>query len=92
MFLQAGGSYERNLDRDVRGHPDQGTFEMALRLKEELRQTSLRLLWFAWRPEETAAPQEEGGQLKELEPTVLHAKPGAGASLYTRFHLRKQPL
>ena len=77
LFLQAGGSYERDFDRGVRVHPDQGTFEMALRLKGKLRQTTLRLRWFAWRPEETAAPQEEGGQLKGLEPNVLYAKPGA---------------
>lgn len=77
LFVQASGSYEQDFDQGVRVHPDKGTFEMALRLKGELRQTSLRLRWFAWRPEEVTAPQEEGGDLRGLEPNVIYAKPGA---------------
>lgn len=47
LFVQDGGSYARDFDRGVRVHPDQGTFEMALQLKGELRQSALRLRWFA---------------------------------------------
>ncbi len=61
----------------MRVHPDKGTFELALRLKGGLRQSSLRLRWFAWRPEsgESAAAGPAGALLR-LEPDRLRVKPG----------------
>ncbi len=76
LFSQASGTYDRGFDRGVRIHPEKGTFELAVRLKGELRQTSLRLRWFAWRTEEHTAHKLSAGALLRLEPDVAHAAPG----------------
>lgn len=78
LFEQAGGTYDKDFDRGVRVHPDKGTFQLAVRPLADLRQSSLRLRWFAWRTAggETRAP-ETAGKLSRLEPDVIHVKPGA---------------
>lgn len=77
LFEQAGGTFDKNMDRGVRLHPDKGTFEMAVRLGCELHQSILRLRWFAWRPEEAAPVMEEqAGTLLKLTPDVVHVEPG----------------
>jgi len=78
LFEQASGTYDADFDRGVRVHPDKGTFELALRLKGGLRQSSLRLRWFAWRPEsgESARSGERTGTLLRLEPDLIRVKPG----------------
>lgn len=78
LFEQASGTYDRNFDRGVRVHPDKGTFELAVRPLADLRQSSLRLRWFAWRTaggDVRAAAAD--GKLSRLEPDVIHVKPGA---------------
>ena len=70
LFTQASGTYERGFDQGVRIHPEKGTFELAVRLKGELRQAALRLRWFAWRAEEQASHQMLAGTLLRLEPDV----------------------
>lgn len=76
LFEQASGTYEKDMAKGVRVHPDKGTFELAVRLGCDLRQSVLRLRWFAWRPEEEAVQAEEVGALLRLTPDVVHAKPG----------------
>lgn len=76
LFEQASGTYEKDMAKGVRVHPDKGTFELAVRLGCDLRQSVLRLRWFAWRPAEEAVPAEEVGALLRLTPDVVHAKPG----------------
>jgi len=77
LFTQASGTYECGFDQGVRVHPEKGTFELAVRLKGELRQTSLRLRWFAWRTQEHAARRPPCGTLLRLEPDVARVAPGA---------------
>lgn len=91
LFVQASGSYPCSPDRGVRLHPDRGTFELALRLKGDPPQASLRLRWFAWRPEETAQPQPSGGKLLRLEPSVCYAQPGATVHFAPVFDGEHQP-
>lgn len=76
LFEQASGTYERDINRGVRVHPDKGTFELAVRLRCDLHQSVLHLRWFAWRLEESAVRTEEAGTLLRLTPDVVHAKPG----------------
>jgi len=85
LFAQASGTYDRGFDRGVRLHPEKGTFELAVRLKGELRQTSLRLRWFAWRTEEQTARQLPAGTLLRLEPDVARAAPGAAVNFVPVF-------
>lgn len=85
LFSQASGTYDRGFDRGVRVHPEKGTFELAVRLKGGLRQTSLRLRWFAWRAEEHAAPRLPAGTLLRLEPDVARAAPGATVNFVPVF-------
>lgn len=77
LFTQASGTYDCGFDRGVRIHPEKGTFELAVRLKGELRQTSLRLRWFAWRTQEHTVRMLPAGVLLRLEPDVTHVAPGA---------------
>lgn len=77
LFEQASGTYESNFDRGVRVHPEKGTFELAVRLRGELRQAALRLRWFAWRPDELVPYAEHTGALIRLEPDVIYVAPGA---------------
>lgn len=77
LFVQSSGVRTQNFDKGVRLHPDKGTFELALRLKGELRQTNLRLRWFAWRPRETVERPPAHGKLIRLEPSVIYAEPGS---------------
>ncbi len=76
LFAQPGGTYDAPIERGVRIHPDKGTFELAVRLKGRLRQTALRLRWFAWRPEEALPPPEPPGKLLRLKPDMLRVGPG----------------
>jgi len=85
LFTQASGTYSRGFDRGVRIHPEKGTFELAVRLKGELRQTSLRLRWFAWRAEEQEAPKPPAGALLRLEPDVAHVAPGEAVNFVPVF-------
>lgn len=77
LFTQASGTYDCGFDRGVRIHPEKGTFELAVRLKGELRQAALRLRWFAWRTEEHVSRRLPAGTLLRLEPDVVRAAPGA---------------
>lgn len=77
LFAQASGTYDHDFDRGVRVHPERGTFELAVRLKGELRQSSLRLRWFAWRPEEKQVRKIPSSALLRLEPDVIRTTPGA---------------
>jgi len=85
LFTQASGTYDRGFDRGVRIHPEKGTFELAVRLKGELRQTSLRLRWFAWRTEEQTARELPAGVLLRLEPDVARVAPGAAVNFVPVF-------
>lgn len=85
LFTQASGTYESGFDRGVRIHPEKGTFELAVRLKGELRQAALRLRWFAWRAEEHASHQLPTGTLLRLEPDVARAAPGAEVNFIPVF-------
>lgn len=85
LFSQASGTYDDGFDRGVRIHPEKGTFELAVRLKGELRQTSLRLRWFAWRTEEHAARKLPVGTLLRLEPDVVRTAPGATVNFVPVF-------
>lgn len=76
LFDQASGTYDCGFDQGVRVHPEKGTFELAVRLKGELRQSTLRLRWFAWRPGEDAGPGVQAGTLLRLEPDIAHIAPG----------------
>lgn len=77
LFDQASGTYDRDFDRGVRIHPEKGTFELAVRLNGELRQSSLRLRWFAWRTQEQMTHKPPAGALLRLEPDVARVAPGA---------------
>lgn len=77
LFEQAGGTYERDVDKGVCVHPDKGTFELAVRLKGGIRQPVLRLRWFAWKPEEDTPCAIPPGSLLRLEPDMIHVAPGA---------------
>ena len=77
LFEQASGSYDKDFNRGIRVHPDKGTFELAVRPLADLRQSSLRLRWFAWRSAGEVQAAEPGGILRRLEPDVIHVKPGA---------------
>ena len=85
LFTQASGTYERGFDQGVRIHPEKGTFELAVRLKGELRQAALRLRWFAWRAEEQASHQMLAGTLLRLEPDVARVAPGASVNFVPVF-------
>lgn len=85
LFDQASGSYDRDFDRGVRVHPDKGTFELAVRLRADLRQSSLRFRWFAWRTQDAASEAEPDGALIRLAPDVIHVKPGAAVSFTAIF-------
>ncbi len=76
LFEQASGTYDRDFDRGVRVHPDKGTFELAVRSRADLRQSSLNLRWFAWKVGGEAQKQEPEGTLVRLTPDVIHVKPG----------------
>lgn len=76
LFEQASGSFEQALSYGVRIHPDKGTFELAVRPHGRLQQSSLRLRWFAWRPDEAVAQPQEIGTLIQLQPDVIHVTPG----------------
>lgn len=77
LFEQASGTYDCTFDRGVRIHPDKGTFELALRPHGELRQSSVRLRWFAWRPDELVERKMSNGSLIRLVPDVITVEPGA---------------
>ena len=76
LFVQSSGSYEQNLDKGIRIHPDKGTFELAVRIKEPLHQSALHLRWFAWRTEEEVEQPITNYKLIRLEPSVAYVKPG----------------
>lgn len=76
LFEQASGTYEKDMAKGIRVHPDKGTFELAVRLGCDLRRSALCLRWFAWRPEEAPAQAEEPGTLLRLTPDVVRAGPG----------------
>lgn len=78
LFEQAGETFDVKFDRGVRLHPEKGTFELALRPQGHLRQSTLRLRWFAWRPEgdEEAKTGAGAGTLLRLEPDLIRIKPG----------------
>lgn len=76
LFAQASGTYDRGFGHGVRIRPEKGTFELAVRLKGELRQSTLRLRWFAWRADEDALPGPQPGALLRLEPDVAYIVPG----------------
>ncbi len=85
LFTQASGTYEQGFDRGVRIHPEKGTFELAVRLRGELRQAALRLRWFAWRAEEHTAHKQPVGTLLRLEPDVARVAPGATVNFVPVF-------
>lgn len=76
LFAQASGTYECGFDQGVRVRPEKGTFELAVRLKGELRQSTLRLRWFAWRADENMDSRPQAGTLLRLEPDVAYTVPG----------------
>ncbi len=78
LFEQPSETYDVDFDKGVRLHPEKGTFALAVRPRGHLRQTTLRLRWFAWRPEggEEGVP-ERAGTLVRLEPDLVRVKPGA---------------
>lgn len=79
LFAREGGSRGTEYDWGVRVRPEKGTFEMALRLREPPRRTTLRLRWYAWMPEELPHPPDQGGILVGLDPGVLRLRPGESA-------------
>lgn len=85
LFSQASGTYDCGFDRGVRIHPEKGTFELAVRLKGELRQAALRLRWFAWRTEEQTTHKLPSGTLLRLEPDVARVAPGAAVNFVPVF-------
>ena len=85
LFSQASGTYDCGFDRGVRIHPEKGTFELAVRLKGDLRQTTLRLRWFAWRGEDHASHKLPSGTLLRLEPDVARVAPGATVNFVPVF-------
>lgn len=85
LFAQASGTYDHGFDLGARVHPEKGTFELAVRLRGELYQSSLRLRWFAWRAQEHAPRTAPAGTLLRLEPDVVRAAPGAAVSFVPVF-------
>lgn len=85
LFEQASGTYDCTFDRGVRIHPDKGTFELALRPHGELRQSSVRLRWFAWRPDELVERKVNTGSLIRLVPDVITVEPGAAITFAPVF-------
>lgn len=85
LFTQASGTYDCGFDQGVRVHPEKGTFELAVRLRGELRQSSLRLRWFAWRAQEHPEPRPPVGTLLRLEPDVVHVAPGESVNFVPVF-------
>ncbi len=77
LFEQVSGSYDRDFDRGVRVHPEKGTFELAVRPRTDLHQSSIRLRWFAWKPTENIQATVPNGVLCRLEPDIIHVHPGA---------------
>ncbi len=59
LFDQSRGIFDQAFERGVRVHPDKGTFELAVRPLTDLRQSEVRLRWFAWRA---------GGDTRRAEP------------------------
>lgn len=76
LFAQASGTYDHSFDRGVRVRPEKGTFELAVRIRGDLHQPTLRLRWFAWRAEESADREPQAGTLLRLEPDVAYTAPG----------------
>lgn len=76
LFPPLNGACDLRFDRGVRVHPEKGTFELAIRLRSELRQASLCLRWFAWRTDEHPVNGPKAVALLRLEPDVAHAAPG----------------
>lgn len=85
LFTQSSGTYEHGFDRGVRVHPEKGTFELAVRLRGELRQAVLRLRWFAWRAEEHTTHRPPAGALLRLEPDIVRVAPGATVNFVPVF-------
>lgn len=91
LFSQRGGIAPPPMEKGVLVHPDKGTFELAVRLKGEPYPTSLRLRWFAWRPQQSIQPKPPRGKLIRLEPNVIYTKPGELVSFAPVFHGDPQP-
>jgi len=77
VFASKDDSAAFAFDRGVRIYPEKGTFELAVRLRDNL-QHPLRLRWFAWMLESTQKPSEQG-KLIRLEPDVVRI--GVGESV-----------
>lgn len=91
LFSQSGEILPALIDKGVRVHPEKGTFELALRLKEGPYPASLRLRWFAWRPAQSIQPKPPRGKLIRLEPNVIYTKPGEVIHFAPVFHGDHQP-
>lgn len=85
LFVQTSGAWDCGFDRGVRLHPEKGTFELAVRPRGRLRQSALRLRWFAWRAEDRPSQPPPAGTLLRLEPDVAYAAPGAAVSFTPVF-------
>lgn len=86
LFIPSEDDYEHKFDRAVCIHPEKGSFELALRLKEELHESTLQLRWYAWRPEKLVTDSPEKGTLLRLEPNVIYAEPGQEIYFTPVFH------
>ena len=91
LFIPAEDDYEHNFDRGIRIHPEKGTFELCIRLREELSESTLQLRWYAWRPERTTVRHENNGTLLRLEPSVVYAEPGQEIYFTPIFRGSSQP-
>jgi len=87
LFARSGGVRSETYDWGVRVRPEKGTFELALRLHQPPRRTTLRLRWYAWKAEELPSPQPpgQGGVLVGLDPGVSRIKPGESVSFTPVF-------
>jgi len=85
LFAREGGVRGAGYDWGVRIRPEKGTFELALRLHEPPRRTTLRVRWYAWMPDELPRPASQGGVLVSLNPGVSHVKPGETISFTPVF-------
>lgn len=85
LFAREGGVRGAGYDWGVRIRPEKGTFELALRLREPPRRTTLRVRWYAWMPDEPPRPVNRGGTLVSLDPGVSHVKPGETVSFTPVF-------
>lgn len=85
LFAREGGARGADYDWGVRIRPEKGTFELALRLREPPRRTTLRVRWYAWMPDELPRPVSRGGTLVSLDPGVSHVKPGETISFTPVF-------